>query len=303
MSTPYLLWSPRYEVDIGAHVFPTAKYRLVRDALLARGSAGDGDFLEPTPATWEDLELAHDPDYLRRIREGALSPIEEVTLELPFSPELRAASILCCGGTLQAAHMALSDGVGIHLGGGFHHAYRDHGEGFCLLNDVAVALAGLLGSGAVERGAVVDLDLHQGNGTAGIFASDDRVFTFSMHQERNYPMPKTPGDLDVGLPDGTRDEAYLSALEKSLATVMARQDPELVVYLAGADPYVEDQLGGLALTRAGLEARDRMVLEECARWGIPVAVVLAGGYARRLEDTVRIHARTVEVAMEVRGGS
>lgn len=296
----FLLWSPGYEVDIGVHVFPTSKYRLARASLLASGAVREEDFLEARLATWEELGRAHSADYLRKIREGTLSPQEELMLELPFSPELREAAMLCCGGTIRAARLALTDGVGIHLGGGFHHAFADHGEGFCLLNDVAVALLTLLEEGAIRRAAVVDLDLHHGNGTASIFASDPRVFTFSMHQERNYPFLKPRSDLDVGLPDGTRDHVYLRKLEDGLARTLGSQDPELVLYLAGADPYVEDQLGGLSLTRAGLEARDRMVLEECDRMAVPVAVLMAGGYARRLEDTVRIHARTVEVALEYR---
>jgi acetoin utilization deacetylase AcuC-like enzyme len=300
--SPFLAWSPRYEVDIGPHVFPTSKYRLVREALLEAGRVRKKDFLEPKPASWEDVARVHSEDYLTKIREGALSLTDQMVLELPFSPQLREASLLCCGGTTQVALFALDDGVGIHLGGGFHHAFQDHGEGFCLLNDAAVALRTLLDRGAMRRGAVVDLDVHHGNGTAAIFSSDSRVFTFSMHQERNYPFPKPAGDLDIALSDGVRDEAYLRSLEAGLATTIRSQDPELILYLAGADPYVEDQLGGLALTRKGLEARDRMVLEECARMQIPVAVLLAGGYARRWEDTVRIHARTIEVALEVRDG-
>jgi acetoin utilization deacetylase AcuC-like enzyme len=185
------------------------------------------------------------------------------------------------------------------LGGGFHHAFRDHGEGFCLLNDVAVALSSLLGREELERAAIVDLDVHQGNGTASIFADEPRVFTLSVHQERNYPHPKPPSDLDVGLPDGIRDEAYLALIADALNRTLAIQRPELVVYLAGADPFVEDQLGGLALSLAGLEARDRMVMEGCRQRDIAVAVVLAGGYARKERDTVGIHQRTVEVAREI----
>lgn len=292
-----IVWSPRYEVDIGVHVFPTAKYRLVKEALLKTGIVGTEDFREPQPASWEDLARVHTREYLRKIREGNFSRHDELRLELPFSIPLREASLLCCGGTTLAAHLALRDGVGIHLGGGFHHAFPDHGEGFCLLNDVAVALATLLDRGAIRTAAVVDLDVHHGNGTAAIFAAEPRVFTFSMHQERNYPFLKPPGDLDIGLPDGTRDEAYLNALERALGETIQRGNPELVVFLAGADPYVEDQLGGLALTRSGLEARDRMVLEGCRRMGIPTAVLLAGGYARREQDTIAIHTRTVEAAL------
>lgn len=291
-----LIWSPRYEVDIGPHVFPTVKYRLVREALLQRGCLGEEDGLHPEPVSWDRLGAAHSPDYLEKIRDGDLSIQEQMVLELPFTSELREASILCCGGTLLAAEKAMEEGVAVHLGGGFHHAFRSHGEGFCLLNDVAVAFTALLAEGRVSRGAVVDLDVHQGNGTASIFASDPRVFTFSMHQERNYPHPKPPSDLDVGLPDGMGDEAYLETLDGSLRTVLDRHEPEVVIYLAGADPFMEDQLGGLFLTKDGLEARDRMVFERCAEVGAGVAVVLAGGYARREADTVEIHRRTVEAA-------
>jgi acetoin utilization deacetylase AcuC-like enzyme len=240
----------------------------------------------------------HSPHYVAKIREGTLSPMDQMVLELPFSPELREASLLCCGGTLQVAESALDQGVATHLGGGFHHAFRDHGEGFCLLNDVAVALRSLLDRGLVQSAAVVDLDVHQGNGTASIFASEPRVFTFSMHQEANYPFPKPPSDLDLGLPNGLRDEPYLEALREGLARVMTEQRPELVIYLAGADPFVEDQLGGLALTKDGLMARDRMVLERCRGAGAAVGVVLAGGYARREADTVAIHRNTIEATMQ-----
>jgi acetoin utilization deacetylase AcuC-like enzyme len=192
------------------------------------------------------------------------------------------------------ARLALEDGRAGHLGGGFHHAYADHGEGFCMLNDVAVALRVLLDEGIIARAAVVDLDVHHGNGTASVFAGDPTVFTFSVHQEHNYPADKPPSDLDVGLEDGTGDGEYLGALEAGLRQTLDAQDPELVVYLAGADPYRDDQLGGLSLTLDGLRGRDRMVISECRERGVPVAVVLAGGYAYRLEDTVSIHVATIE---------
>jgi len=294
-----LIWSPDYEVDIGAHVFPTAKYRLVHGALLQNHGFREHDFSSPAPASWEELAAVHAPEYLDKIRYGTLSLHDQLTLELPFTTPLREASILCCGGTTQTARNALDQGVAVHIGGGFHHAFREHGEGFCLLNDVAVALTTILDSGEVSRGVVVDLDVHHGNGTAAIFRDDPRVFTLSMHQERNYPHPKPPSDLDIGLDDGTGDEAYLEALEGALDSVLTGHRPNLVVYLAGADPYVEDQLGGLSLTKAGLEKRDRMVLKACFETGAAVAVVLAGGYARREEDTVAIHRRTVEVAREI----
>jgi acetoin utilization deacetylase AcuC-like enzyme len=293
-----LIWSDRYEVDIGVHVFPTAKYRLILDELLERGVVGSENILHPEPASWEEMGRVHSPGYLEKIRSGTFMAADQMLLELPFTTGLREASVLCCGGTTLTARKALEEGVAVHLGGGFHHAFRDHGEGFCLLNDVAVALLALLTEGEVERAAVVDLDVHQGNGTASIFADDARVFTFSMHQERNYPFIKPPGDLDLGLPDRTSDDGYLRALEGALDLVVGRHEPQVVVYLAGADPYMEDQLGGLALTKEGLEARDRMVLERFRKTGTGVAVVLAGGYARRTWDTVEIHRRTVEAARD-----
>ena len=294
-----LVWSPSYEVDIGSHVFPTAKYRLVLEALLQAGSIREEEILHPEPVSWAEVGRVHEPAYLARIRENALSLGEQIALEVPFSPELREASLLCCGGTRLTAEKALTLGIAIHLGGGFHHAFSDHGEGFCLLNDVAVALSSLLARAVVERAAVIDLDVHQGNGTASIFAGEPGVFTLSMHQERNYPHPKPPGDLDIGLSDGTGDETYLALLADALDQTLEVQRPELAVYLAGADPFAEDQLGGLALTLEGLEARDRMVLDECRSRGVAVAVVLAGGYARREQDTVRIHRRTAEIAREI----
>jgi acetoin utilization deacetylase AcuC-like enzyme len=297
-----LVWSPDYEVDIGAHVFPTAKYRLVRKALLDNGIATETDFLLPEPASWGEVEAVHSREYVRKLRTGTLSIAEQMTLELPFTPPLLRASLLCCGGTTLTAREALRQGAAVHLGGGFHHAFRDHGEGFCLLNDVAVAAAALLEEKEVSRCAVVDLDVHQGNGTAALFRDDPRVFTLSMHQERNYPVPKPPSDLDLGLEDGTGDEVYLRLLGEVLEEVLVRQRPQLVIYLAGADPYAEDQLGGLALTMEGLGERDRMVLTRCARAGVGVAVVLAGGYARNVDDTVTIHRHTVEVARELWAG-
>ncbi len=291
-----LVWSPSYEVDIGSHVFPTAKYRLVLEALLEAGSIREEEILHPEPVSWAEVGQVHQPAYLAKIREDALSLGEEIALEVPFTPELREASLLCCGGTRLTAEKALAQGIAVHLGGGFHHAFADHGEGFCLLNDVAVALSSLLAREVVERAAVIDLDVHHGNGTASIFAGEPGVFTLSMHQERNYPHPKPPSDLDVGLSNGIRDKGYLALLADALDQTLEAQRPEIAVYLAGADPFAEDQLGGLALTLEGLEARDRMVMDECRRRGVAVAVVLAGGYARRERDTVRIHRRTVEIA-------
>ncbi|HET9949409.1 MAG TPA: histone deacetylase [Longimicrobiales bacterium] len=294
---PRIVWDPSYEVDIGDHVFVTAKYRLTRELLLERGVASEADFLRPVPATREQLERVHTRAYLDKVESGSFTAEELFRLEIPYSPEGRDAMILVCGGTLLAGRSALERGVAGHLGGGFHHAFPGHGEGFCLLNDVAVAARALLDEGAVERVAVVDLDVHQGNGTAAIFADDASVFTFSMHQEDNYPAVKPRSDLDVGLPDRTGDAEYLQLLGEHLPAVLEGHRPDLVFYLAGADPYEEDRLGGLALTREGLRRRDRMVLTEARARGVPVAVLPAGGYALRVADTVEIHAATFEELM------
>ena len=300
MGSLTVVWSPAYEVDIGAHVFPTRKYRLVRDRLLEEGTVEEEQFVTPEPVEWDDLGRVHTERYLRKIEEDDFSTAERWQLEVPFSAELREAMVLCCGGTLLAGRRALEEEVAVHLGGGFHHAFPDHGEGFCLLNDVAVAARALTVDGSVERLAVVDLDVHHGNGTAAVFADDDSVFTFSMHQEANYPLVKPPSDLDVGLEDGTGDDAYLERLREHLFRIVEEEGPGLVLYLAGADPYREDQLGGLGLTREGLRRRDRTVLETCLDRGVPVAVTLAGGYARREADTVEIHCATVREASRSR---
>ena len=291
-----VVWHPAYEVDIGAHVFPTRKYRLVRDRLRADGTIQAADLREPAPASDEDVRLVHTADYVRKINTGSLSHDEQLVLEVPFSPALRVATWLCAGGSTLAGRLALERGIAVHLGGGFHHAFADHGEGFCLINDVAIAIRVLQREGVVRRAAVVDLDVHHGNGTADIFRDDADVFTFSMHQERNYPAHKPPSDLDIGLDDGAGDAEYLTLLERHLPDVLARHRPDLVFYLAGADPYRLDQLGGLALTLEGLRRRDRMVFERARAAGIPVAVCLAGGYATHTDDTVEIHCTTVREA-------
>lgn len=291
---PPLIWDPSYEVDLGPHVFVTAKYRLTRERLLGDGIVSAAHFARPRPASREELARAHTDGYLRKIEEDGFSIAERLRLEVPFSEEGRDAMVLSCGGTLSTGRLALEHGAAGHVGGGFHHAYADHGEGFCLLNDTAVALRALLADGSIERAAVVDLDVHHGNGTASIFADDPSVFTFSMHQENNYPADKPPSDLDIGLRDGVEDEEYLSRLDRALPDILDDHRPDLVLYLAGADPYRDDQLGGLRLTRDGLRRRDRLVLTETRRRGVPVAVVLAGGYAFRLDDTVAIHVATIE---------
>jgi acetoin utilization deacetylase AcuC-like enzyme len=289
------VWSPDYEVDIGFHVFPTAKYRLVKERLLAEGTLSEARLHRPEPASREELLAVHTPDWVERVLEGRLTPTQELQLELPYSPALLRAFLVCCGGTILTARLALREGVAVHLGGGFHHAFAGHGEGFCLLNDVAVAAAATRTRGSVGRVAVVDLDVHHGNGTAAIFQDDPTVFTFSMHQDRNYPLIKPAGDLDVALEDGVGDDAYLDLLRSHLPRVLEHQ-PELVFYLAGADPYGKDQLGGLGLTLKGLLERDRVVLEACREAGVPAAVTLAGGYALDQDDTVEIHCGTVREA-------
>ncbi len=270
----------------------------MKEILLADGTLRPEGWIRPEPASWEQLARVHDEAYLRKIRDRAFSRREELTLEVPLTDEFVLASRVCASGTTLAGRRALAEGLCLHLGGGFHHAFRDHGEGFCLLNDVAVALRTLLDEGRLERAAVVDCDVHHGNGTAALFADEPAVFTFSLHQEHNYPFHKPPGDLDVGLPDGTGDGVYLEILEESLDDVLSTHRPELVFYLAGADPYREDQLGGLSLSKRGLRARDDAVLDACRTSGAAVAVCLAGGYAVRLEDTEAIHAGTGRACAE-----
>lgn len=289
--------SPAYHCDIGVHVFPMEKFGLLRRRLVTEGHVADTAILDPAPAPREDLARVHAAEYLDDL--AALRWTRRTkSSELPLTAEIVLAFRLAAGGSTLAAREALTRGFGVNLGGGFHHAHADHAEGFCYLNDIAVAVRALQRDGAVRRVAVVDCDVHQGNGTASLFRGDDSVFTLSIHQEYNYPSPKEPGDLDVGLEDGTGDDEYLAELARALERVWATE-PEFVVYQAGADAYREDQLGGLGLTMAGLEARDRMVLEGCARRRVPAAVTLGGGYARRLEDTVAIHLATCRVALEL----
>ncbi len=287
-----------YDLHFGEHVFPGQKYRLIRDRLISDGLASPSDFVSPSPVPDEDLLLVHDPQWIRRLRTGTLSFHDIQRLEVPYSRAMVTAFRLAAGGTLLASRLALRDRLGFNLSGGFHHAFRDHGEGFCAINDVAVAIQRLRREGAVARAMVVDCDVHQGNGTAALFAGDSKVFTFSMHQVNNYPAVKPRSDLDVDLADQTGDEEYLEQLRRFMVPAMLEHRPNVLLYLAGADPYYQDQLGGLALTMAGLRQRDRFVIETALRHGIPVAVTLAGGYAFRVEDTVAIHVNTVKSAVE-----
>ncbi|MGE0043357.1 MAG: histone deacetylase [Vicinamibacterales bacterium] len=293
-----IVYSPSYRIDLGSHVFPTAKYGLLADRLTTSGLARPGDFVEPIAATWEQLGLVHTPEYLERLRTGDFRVEQLAQLEVAWSPAVVEGFRLMAGGTVTAGRLAVARSHGpvvAHLGGGTHHAFPDHGEGFCFFNDVAVAIRVLLAEGLATSAAVVDLDVHQGNGTAFIFAGDPAVFTFSMHQQYNYPVQKPQGSLDIGLPDGTGDDEYNARLDGALKQVFEHM-PDVVFYLAGADPFEDDQLGGLALSKAGLRQRDRQVLQAARNHGVPAVVCLAGGYARRLDDTVEIHYATVEEA-------
>jgi len=287
-----IVYSPRYRIDIGPHVYPTAKYEALHRELSA---AGGWSWVEPEPASWEDLALVHTDDYLRKARTGAFTAEEIAEIELPWSPAIVDGFRLMTGGTVAAARLAVEAGLGIHAGGGFHHAFAGHGEGFCLFNDVALAIRVLQRDRRIARAAIVDLDVHHGNGTSMIFDGDRSVFTFSMHQQHNYPMFKPRSALDIGLSDRVPDDEYNAKLREALPQVLA-SNPQVIFYLAGADPFEGDQLGGLALTRAGLLERDRIVFDACRSAGLPVVVTLAGGYARRLEDTVAIHRATIELA-------
>ncbi len=293
------VYSDQYDLHLGDHVFPSQKYRLTKEKLLADGVAKPEDVVAPEPASDEDVALVHHRDYIWKLKNAKLSYAEILRMEVPYSPELVRAVWLSAGGSILAGRRALEESVAANIGGGFHHAFPDHGEGFCVLQDVAIAIRRLQRDGLIERAMTVDLDVHQGNGTAAIFAGDPSVFTFSMHQENNYPYPKPPSSLDINLADGVRDSEYLDLLRESLEKIVPEFAPQIIFYLAGADAYWDDQLGGLRLSREGLEARDRMVFEKAGK--IPVVVTLAGGYARKVEDTVGIHANTLRIARDFAG--
>ncbi len=323
-----LVYSDAYYLPIGAHVFPAEKYRRIRDRLIATGVAESADFLEPKPATDQDILLVHKPEYVQKLRSGTLSPREEMELEVPFSAELVNAFWLAAGGSILAARQSLTDGLCINVGGGFHHAFPDHGEGFCMIHDVAVAIRRLQRDDKIRTAMTVDCDVHHGNGTAAIFAGTRTesvplpsvssstlsagahrtkmrgahagdVFTISLHQHNNYPAFKPPSSIDVDLPDGTGDDDYLAWLDNALSSGLRQFEPDLLCYIAGADPYREDQLGGLSLTIDGLKRRDELVFRVAQARGIPVMVTYAGGYARNIEDTVTIHCNTILAARDV----
>lgn len=289
-----LIYHDGYDLNLGAHVFPSQKYRLIRDRLAADGYK----FLAPEPASDQDLLLVHGRGWVTRLKQGTLHEAELMRLEIPWSQKMADAFCLAAGGTTLAARCALEDGAAFNTGGGFHHAFPNHGEGFCAIHDVAVAIRKLQAEKLLERVLVVDVDVHQGNGTAAIFANDESVFTLSIHQFNNYPQFKPPSDIDVHLEDGVGDEEYLHLLDQAVEKALSRFDPQLLMYVAGADPYQEDQLGGLALTIDGLMERDRLVFGIARHRKLPVCVTLAGGYARRVEDTVTIQSNTAKCLAE-----
>lgn len=329
-----LIYSDGYYLPIGAHVFPAEKYKRIREKLLADGIADASDFLAPAPATDEDILLVHTPEYVDKLATGTLSAREELALEVPFSRDLVDAFWLAAGGSILAARQALADQVAVNIGGGFHHAFPDHGEGFCMIHDVAVAIRRLQRDGKIRTAMTVDCDVHQGNGTAAIFAgrrpdggplpsaggatlplknsslattqgirkknpNAGDVFTISLHQHNNYPQWKPPSSIDVDLPDGIGDDEYLAWLDNALSSGLRQCEPDLICYIAGADPYKEDQLGGLGLTMEGLKKRDELVFRVARARNIPVMVTYAGGYARDVEDTVSIHCNTIVAAKEI----
>ena len=290
-------YSDRIYADIGDHVFPIQKYGLVRQRLIDEGVLTTDDFVEPQMATVEDLLLVHTGEYVHDLM-SMLWTERTYASELPLTEDIRNSYLLGTGGTILACQKALDCRVAVNLSGGFHHAFPDHAEGFCYTNDVAIAVRRLQRDNQVKRFFIVDCDLHQGNGTAYIFRTDPDVFTFSIHQENNYPV-KQRSDLDVGLPDHTDDATYLAHLREHIPGIIKDFAPEFVIYLAGADPYEDDQLGDLSLTMDGLQQRDEFVIRECVEQDIPVSVLLAGGYAVNTDDTVTIHCNTCKVAHSI----
>jgi acetoin utilization deacetylase AcuC-like enzyme len=320
-----LVYSEKYFLPIGEHIFRADKFRLIRERLLQEGVVDDSDFVVPESASEEDVLLVHSPLYVSKLMDGTLSAREELEMEIPYSPQVVDAFMLHTGGSILAAERALEDGVSINIGGGFHHAFPEHGEGFCMINDFAVAIRAMQKRGKIRRAMTVDCDVHQGNGTAFIFGnprpkpntlpsaptlrgpqrttmtegSSKDVFTISLHQENNYPFVKPPSSIDVNLPDGCSDAEYLAWLDNALSSGLRLFEPELICYVAGADPYRDDQLGGLNLTIEGLKRRDELVFRVACARDIPVMVTYAGGYANNIDDTVTIHCNTVVAAAEV----
>ena len=291
------LYSDHYTIELPAnHSFPIQKYRLIREQLVTEGVLGSEDLLEPTLVAPTDVRLVHTDEYWAQLTSGTLSANAIRRLGLPWSEALVRRSRASVQGTLTAARIAIRDGVAINLAGGTHHAFPDRGEGYCVLNDIAIAIRCLQRDAWMQRMAVIDCDVHQGNGTAAIFANEPDVYTFSMHGANNFPLVKVPGKLDIGLPDGIGDEEYLRILETTVARILAEFRPGLIFYLAGVDPHERDRLGRLRLTHEGLRRRDEFVLQACRDAGIPVAITLGGGYGQDIQDTVEAHCNTVRAA-------
>lgn len=278
------------------HRFPITKYRLLRERVAVE--VVSAELHTPDPASDEEITRAHSAEYLHRLQAGLLTAAEIRRLGFPWSPALLERARRSAGSTIAACRRALIDGVSVSLAGGTHHAHYDWGQGYCVLNDTIIAARAMQAEGHARRIAVIDCDVHQGNGTAAMAANDPTIYTFSMHGEKNFPFHKEPGDLDIGLPDATDDASYLAILEDALWRVFLQARPDLVIYLAGADPYFDDTLGRLALSQVGLRARDECVLHACHAADLPVAVTMAGGYARDIADTVAIHCHTVQVAAQ-----
>lgn len=294
-----LVYHAGYDLNLGEHVFPSQKFRLIAEKLVADRIASKEDFLRPQPASDSDILRVHTTEWVQKLKTGTLTHSDIMKLEVPYSQELVDAFWLAAGGTIAAAQAALRDGFGCNLGGGFHHAYPGHGEGFCAIHDVAVAIRRMQSDGSIRKAMVVDTDVHHGNGTAAIFGKDDSVFTLSIHQANNYPAHKPASTLDLNMEDGVSDEEYLGALLPAVRHGLEKFQPDMLFYVGGADPYREDQLGGLDISIGGLKARDSGVFEEARKRKIPVVTTLAGGYARRLGDTVEIHLNTIRAATEV----
>jgi acetoin utilization deacetylase AcuC-like enzyme len=294
-----LVYHEGYDLQLGPHVFPSQKFRLIAEKLLAEGIATKEDFVRPEPANDADILRVHTADWVHKLKTATLTRSEEMKLEVPYSPELVRAFWLAAGGTIAAGQAAMRDGFACNIGGGFHHAYPGHGEGFCAIHDVAVAIRRLQHDGAIHKAMVIDTDVHHGNGTAAIFSKDESVFSLSIHQLNNYPAHKPASTLDLNMEDGVSDAEYLGALLPAVRHALNEFQPDMVFYIGGADPYRDDQLGGLDISMEGLQERDKSVFAEARKRRIPVATALAGGYARRLEDTVQIHANTVGAALEV----
>lgn len=300
LSAIKVVYSKDYVVDIGNHVFPTSKYIKIKERLLKESVFKESlRFIHPQSASIEEIGLVHKKSYLSKLLDASLTHEEILRMELPFSRALVDAAMLCCGGTILASEIALTDGIGIHIGGGFHHAFPDHGEGFCVLNDIAVAIRSLMVRSMVRRAMVIDCDLHQGNGTASIFGGDKDVYTFSIHQENNYPYHKPKSNMDIALDNRASDKEYLDALQYNIPRIISDFKPDFIVYVAGADPFKNDQVGGLALSKQGLKMRDEFIFKQAYNYCVPIALVLAGGYAYDENDTVDIHYNTIASGLKL----